>query len=100
MGSSINCETYEDLVEEVLDELLLERARSQEAVEIGSEELGDEIAAGSLVPGSGVVANLYLLDVHVLERRDEDVAQADNLQGWSVPLLARTRGVSKGGVEG
>jgi hypothetical protein len=45
----IACETYEDLVEEVLDELLLQRARSQEAVEVGSEELGDEVAAGILV---------------------------------------------------
>lgn len=36
--------TYEDLVEEVLDELLLERSRSQEAVEIGSQELSHEVA--------------------------------------------------------
>lgn len=39
-------------------------------------------------------------DVHVLERRDKDVAQADNLQGWSVALLARARGVSREGVRG
>jgi len=36
--------THQDLVEEVLDELLLERSRGQEAVEIGAQELGDEIA--------------------------------------------------------
>lgn len=36
--------TYEDLVEEVLDELLLERAGGEKAVEIGSEELSDEVA--------------------------------------------------------
>lgn len=36
--------THQNLVEEVLDELLLERSRGQEAVEIGAQELGDEIA--------------------------------------------------------
>lgn len=53
MGGTVKlsgCETYEDLVEEVLDELLLQRARGQEAVEIGSEELSDEVAAVILVP--------------------------------------------------
>jgi hypothetical protein len=49
-GRNIGCETYEDLVEEVLDELLLQRARGQEAVEIGSEELSDEVAVVILVP--------------------------------------------------
>lgn len=43
-------ETYEDLVEEVLDELLLQWARGQEAVEICPEELSDEVAAFMLVP--------------------------------------------------
>lgn len=33
--------THEDLVEEVLDELLLERSRGEEAVEIGAEELSN-----------------------------------------------------------
>ena len=37
--------TYEDLVEEVLDELLLEGARSEQSVQVGTEELGDKIAA-------------------------------------------------------
>lgn len=37
--------TYEDLVEEVLDELLLERSRGQEAVEVGTQELSHEVAA-------------------------------------------------------
>ena len=37
--------TYEDLVEEVLDELLLEGARSEQSMQVGSEELGDKIAA-------------------------------------------------------
>lgn len=40
------------------------------------------------------------LDVHVFEGRDKDVAQADNLQGWSVTLLAHTRGVWTEGVRG
>ena len=35
---------YKDLVEEVLDELLLERARGKQSVEVGSEELGNKVA--------------------------------------------------------
>jgi hypothetical protein len=39
----MRCEAYEDLVQEVLDELLLERSRREEAMEIGAEQFGDEI---------------------------------------------------------
>lgn len=38
--------TYQDLIEEVLDELLLQRSRGEEAVKIGSEQFGDEVAGG------------------------------------------------------
>lgn len=48
-----------DLVQEVLDELRLEWPRSKESVEICAEELGDE--------------------VDVLQRRDEDIAQRNNI---------------------
>ena len=37
-------ETTEDLVQEVLDELLLQRAGREESVQVGSEQLGDEVA--------------------------------------------------------
>ena len=37
--------TYEDLIEEVLNELLFERTRSQQAMQVSSEELCDEVAA-------------------------------------------------------
>jgi len=37
--------THENLIKKVLDELLLERPRSQEAVEVGTQELGYEVAA-------------------------------------------------------
>jgi len=37
--------TYEDLVKEVLDELLLECSGLEEAVKVGSEEFGDEVTA-------------------------------------------------------
>ena len=53
-------ESAQDLVEEVLYELFLERPRREEAVEVGAEELGDE--------------------VDVLEGGDEDVAERDDLR--------------------
>jgi hypothetical protein len=37
----------EDLIQEVLDELLFKGSRSQETVQIGTQELGNEIAAMS-----------------------------------------------------
>lgn len=36
--------THQDLVQKVLDKLLLERSRGQQAVEIGAQELGNEVA--------------------------------------------------------
>ena len=39
---------YQDLVEEVLDELLLEGSGGQETVQIGAKELGDEVAVKSV----------------------------------------------------
>lgn len=38
--------THQNLVEEVLNELLLEGPRSEQAVKIGSEEFGDKVASG------------------------------------------------------
>ena len=35
--------TYQDLVEEVLDELLLEGSRGKETVQIGAQQFGDKI---------------------------------------------------------
>jgi hypothetical protein len=37
-------ETYHDLVEKVLDELLLKGPGSKQAMQVGSEQLGDEVA--------------------------------------------------------
>jgi hypothetical protein len=37
---------YHDLVQEVLDELCLERSRRKKAMEIGTEELRDKVAVG------------------------------------------------------
>jgi len=36
--------TYKDLVEEILDELLLERSRSQQSVKISPEKLGHKVS--------------------------------------------------------
>ncbi len=52
-------ETTENLVQEVLDKLLLERSARQETVQIGTEKFGNE--------------------VNVFERRDEDIAEADDV---------------------
>lgn len=38
-------ETTEDLVKEVLDELLLKRARGKESMKVGTEKLGDKVAS-------------------------------------------------------
>ena len=67
--------TYQDLVKKVLDELLLQRSGGKQAVKIGSEELGDEVAGSisrSFRGGCRVI-------LHVLQWGDEDVAQADDL---------------------
>ena len=52
----------EDLVEEVLDELFLERARGEETVEIGAQKLGDKVAGGR----SGDENGRQGMDAHVL----------------------------------
>jgi len=52
-------QTTHNLVEEVLDELLLERPRSEQSVQVGAEKLSDE--------------------VDVLEGRNEDVAERNDI---------------------
>ena len=44
--------THEDLVEEVLDELFLQSPRREQAVEVGAEELCDDVPARR-EPGRG-----------------------------------------------
>lgn len=51
--------THENLVKEVLNELLLERPARQETMQVGTEELGDK--------------------VNVLERRNENVGERDDV---------------------
>jgi hypothetical protein len=83
-------QTYQNLVEEILDELLFERARGEQAVQIGPKEFGDEIATWkkkNLAIGPRWFATGY---VHVLQRRDEDIAQTDDLDGCQY-ILIRTR---------
>lgn len=70
--------TYEDLVKEVLDELLFKRSRGEEAVKIGAEQLGDEIAKTECKQLAEID---QVLNVHVFQRRDEDVAETDDLRG-------------------
>lgn len=42
--------TYQDLIEEVLDELLFQRSRGQEAMKISAQEFGHEITRGQEHP--------------------------------------------------
>lgn len=70
-------ETAQDLVEEVLYELFFKRARGEEAVQVGAQELGDEVAGdwlGFILWGLGEGG-----DVHILERGNEDVAERNDL---------------------
>lgn len=77
-------QTSEDLVEEILDELLLQWTRGEESVQIGSEELSDEVAGGSAdVPSAAMIMIAQTMRksgyVHVFEGGDEDVAEGDDL---------------------
>ena len=70
--------THENLVQEVLDELLLERSRGEQTVKVGAEEFGDEVAwVVSVGVGKRAGGGQSL---HVFQRRDEDVAQTDHLE--------------------
>jgi hypothetical protein len=52
---------YQDLVEEVLDELLLKRSRGEQAVQISTKEFGDEVAVFFVRNASGSgVAQTYI----------------------------------------
>ena len=70
------CATYQNLVKEILDELLLQRSGGKQAVKICSEQLGDEVAESV----SGCLGEGGRRGLHVLQGRDEDVAQADDLR--------------------
>lgn len=67
--------TYQDLVKEVLDELLLERPGSEQAVKIRSEQLGYEVTAQV----SECFSTSCVCNLHILQRGDEDVTQTDDL---------------------
>ena len=75
---------YQDLVQKVLDELLLQRPRGQETVQVGSQKLGNKVAVRDTqrskrlaISGAGTLKSLHS---HVLQGRDEDVAQRDDLR--------------------
>ena len=64
-----------------MDELLLQRPGGEQAVKICSEKLGDEVAESV----SGCLSEVGGRGLHVLQGRDEDVAQTDDLrccQDW------------------
>lgn len=50
--------TYQDLVEEVLDELLLQRPRGEQPVQVRAEQFGDEIAVSMGEPLVGARRHL------------------------------------------
>lgn len=67
--------THQNLVQEVLDKLLLQRSGGKQTMEIGSEELGDEVTGRISI----CLGWRWCGCLHVLEGGDEDVAQADDL---------------------
>ena len=71
--------TYKDLVQEILDELLLQRSRGQQSVEISPEKLGNEVS-GSNVRYPGSVHSERCSQI--LERRNKDVTEADDLSRY------------------
>ena len=70
--------TNQYLIKEVLYELLFKRSRGQEAVQISSEEFCDKVAVRK-VSAMRTGTHRDSADIHILEGRDEDVAEADNL---------------------
>jgi len=72
---------YQDLVEEVLDELLLKRSRGEQAVQISTKEFGDEVAVFCVRKCLGRWGST---DIHILEGRDKDITEGDNLRIISI----------------
>lgn len=86
-------EAAKDLVEEVLDELLFEGAGGEETVEVGAEELGDEVARGEVLGRRFCVVCGTGRGVHVFEGGNEDVAEGDDLVVVrALSFVARVRG--------
>ena len=71
--------TYKDLVQEILDELLLQRSRGQQSVEISPEKLGNEVSGSNVrYPGSAHSEKC----LQILERRNKNVAETDDLSRY------------------
>lgn len=74
---------YQDLVEEILNELLFQRTGGEESMEVGSQEFRDEIAAAIVrikkKQGSLVRTRSRQNFLHILERRNENITETDYL---------------------
>jgi hypothetical protein len=68
---------YQNLIEEILDELLLQRAGGEQSVQVSPEELGDEV---SVQLSKSAATDVRVLHSHVFEGRDEDVAERNDLR--------------------
>lgn len=66
----------QDLVEEILDELLLEWSGGEKTMKIRSEQFGDKVAGCRCERGMEGELDKY---VQILKRRDEDIAETDDL---------------------
>lgn len=85
-------EASEDLVEEVLDELLLERAAGEESVEIGAEELSDKVAVRRKAEREGLIRFVSIL------AQKQQLSQASGVCGTeqiSVETYMSSRGEMK-----
>jgi len=72
----VDIETHKNLVEEVLNELFFKWSGCKETMEIGAEQLSDEISVQVYQMKWPTVGEL---DVQIFQRRDKDVAETYDL---------------------
>jgi hypothetical protein len=75
---SVRTKAHQYLVQEVLDELLFQRPRGQQPMKIRSQKFRNKVAEWR-TRISGCLFDFRKQDIHVFQRRDEDIAQRDDL---------------------
>lgn len=77
---------YQNLIQKVLNELFLEWPHLKQSMEIGSQKLGHKIATDGY-PLSFVREHCHdRSHLHVLKRRNKDIAQTNNLEQYTASV--------------